>query len=64
MDAVAKHGDRSRFIDAAVDEYIREHSRRRLQADLKEGAVLRAERDRDLAAVMFAIDDTWERTQK
>jgi len=54
MDAVAKQGDRSRFIDAAVNAYISEHNRGRLHAALKEGAALRAVRDRDIAAELFA----------
>ena len=59
VDHVAKHGDRSRFIDTAINFYLTQRSRARLRKSLREGAANRATRDRDIAA-MLDFSDAWE----
>jgi CopG family transcriptional regulator/antitoxin EndoAI len=58
IDRVSAKGDRSRFIDEAVQRYVREVGRARLRSRLKEGALRRAERDRQLAEEYFLLDDS------
>ena len=58
IDRVSAKGDRSRFIDEAVRRYVREVGRARLRSRLKEGAMRRAERDRQLAEEYFLLDDS------
>lgn len=48
IDRVTEKRDRSRFLDEAVRFYVREAGRENLRKFLREGAVRRAERDRNL----------------
>ncbi len=57
LDRVAKPGDRSRVIAAAVERYAEDLGRTALRRKLKEGAVTRADRDLGLAEAWFAIED-------
>ena len=60
IDRVAKKGNRSRFIDEAVRFYAREFGRAKLRRLLREGAIHRAQRDRQVAAEWFALEgETW-----
>ena len=60
IDRVTEHGDRSRLIDEAVRRYIQETGRANLRKRLKEGAIRRAERDLQVTAEWFTVDeDVW-----
>jgi CopG family transcriptional regulator/antitoxin EndoAI len=62
IDRVAERGDRSRFIDEAVRDYVSRRSRLHLKKRLQEGAHKRAERDLDLAQEWFLLDEeAWGR---
>lgn len=62
LDRIAKPGNRSRVIAAAVERYAEDLGREALRRKVKDGAVKRAERDRGLAEAWFALDDgTWPR---
>ena len=62
LDRVAKQGDRSALITEAVTTYLREYGRKALRQRLKQGAVARAERDRQLAEEWFPLEEgVWER---
>jgi len=56
IERVSPKGDRSRLIDLAVKRYITEIGRAKLRKKLKEGALRRAERDRNLAEEWFLLD--------
>jgi len=58
VDHLAKLGDRSRFIDTALNFYLLRRSRARLGKAVREGATARAKRDREIAA-LFDLDDLW-----
>ena len=61
IDKVAARGDRSRFINRAVNFYVQEIGRKNLRAALKEGAVKRSERDGDISAEWFKLDEeAWQ----
>ncbi len=57
MDRVASKGQRSRLIDDAVQQYIREIGRTESRKQLKEGAQKRADRDLDLVAGWFNVEE-------
>lgn len=59
LDATAKQGDRSRLIDTAVNFYLSQQSRKQLEEAIKEGAIKRRERDRQIAKEMSGADDSW-----
>jgi CopG family transcriptional regulator/antitoxin EndoAI len=62
LNRVAPKGDRSRLIAKAVSHYVAAAGRTQLRKQLKEGAIRRAERDRQLAADWFALDEeAWPR---
>ena len=63
MDRVAGKGRRSRLIDQAVHRYVEEESRTNLRKRLQEGARARAERDLELAAEWFAVDEALPRSR-
>ena len=64
IDRVAENGNRSRLIDQAVREYVRQLERAKLRELLKEGALARAERDLALAQEWFPIEEeTWQQGQ-
>lgn len=63
MDRIAGKGQRSRLIDQAVHHYVEQESRNTLRKRLQEGARARAERDLQLAAEWFAIDDALPETR-
>lgn len=61
LDRVARKGDRSRLINAAVRSYVREVGRARLREQLKAGYLHTAERDRRLAQDWFLVDEeVWQ----
>jgi CopG family transcriptional regulator/antitoxin EndoAI len=57
MDRIAGKGQRSRLIDLAVHHYVEQVRRSNLRKRLQEGARARAERDLQLAADWFAVDE-------
>jgi CopG family transcriptional regulator/antitoxin EndoAI len=57
IDRVSKKGNRSRLIDEAVKHFIASVSRANLEKRLKEGALIRADRDLEVAEEWFSIDD-------
>ena len=63
MDRIAGKGQQSRLIDQAVHHYVEQKSRNLLRKRLQEGARARAERDLQLAAEWFAIDDALPETR-
>ena len=56
IDRVSEKGDRSRFINEAVQYYIAEKALANLREELKEGAIQRAERDLGLVEEWFDLD--------
>lgn len=61
IDRVAKAGERSRFIDRAVQHYVSHHSTEALRARLEETAVRDQDIDRQVAEDWFAVDHgTWQ----
>lgn len=63
MDRVAGKGQRSRLIDQAVHRYVEQEGRTNLRKRLQEGARARAERDLQLAAEWFAVDEALPKTR-
>jgi CopG family transcriptional regulator/antitoxin EndoAI len=65
LDRVAPRGDRSHLIAEAVKFYVEHTGRAQLRKRLKEGAIRRAERDRQLAGEWFFLDEElWRRTDR
>jgi len=65
IDRVAKKGDRSRLVNEAVKHYLGDLNRAELRKRLKEGAIVRAERDRKLAQEWFFLEEeTWPKNRK
>jgi CopG family transcriptional regulator/antitoxin EndoAI len=58
IDRLAQTGNRSRFIQQAVDHYVECMGRQRLRQLLMEGGRKRAERDRSLADEWFPVDES------
>lgn len=57
LDRVAKRGNRSRLIAAAIERYVEGVGRKELRRRLKEGAIRRAERDLGVAAAWFHVEE-------
>jgi len=64
MDRVSSRGDRSRLINEAVRRYVASRRRASLKKRLREGALRRAERDLQLTADWFLLDEEAWRTSK
>jgi CopG family transcriptional regulator/antitoxin EndoAI len=65
LDRVARKGDRSRLIAEAVKRYVQEVGQANLRKALKEGALRRATRDRDIAEEWSSIEEgTWRHGRK
>lgn len=64
INKVSENGNRSRFIDRAVRFYIQKIGRKNLKEALKEGALNNSERDKDIAAEWFNVDEgAWQKTR-
>ena len=64
IDRVVKKGDRSRFIDEAIRQHVRELGSKKLRRRLKEGALKRAKRDLNLAEEWFALEEeAWQKNE-
>lgn len=57
IDRVIEKGDRSRFINEAVQYYITQKALINLREQLKEGAIQRAERDLGLVEEWFGLEE-------
>jgi CopG family transcriptional regulator/antitoxin EndoAI len=57
VERVSAKGGRSRFIDLAIKRYVTEIGRTNLRKKLKEGALRRAPRDRQLAEEWFLLEN-------
>ncbi len=57
LEKIAKRGDRSRLVDQAIRYFAKEMSRANLRKWIKEGAMVNASRDLNLAEEWFLIDD-------
>jgi CopG family transcriptional regulator/antitoxin EndoAI len=57
LDRVTAKGARSRFIDRAVLHYVATRGRQNLRERLKEGYRVNAERDLDIAAEWFPLEE-------
>ena len=57
LDRIARRGDRSRLIAAAVERYVEDVGRSELRRRLKEGAIRRAERDLGMAEAFFHLEE-------
>jgi CopG family transcriptional regulator / antitoxin EndoAI len=57
IDRLAPQGDRIRFIGEAIRFYISETNKKSMRDLLKEGAIVRAERDLVLAQEWFLLDE-------
>lgn len=61
LDRVAPKGNRSRLIDEAVQHYVRSRSRQQLRERLKEEALVNAERDLQMTAEWFPLEEeAWQ----
>ncbi len=61
IDALTEPGDRSRFIDQAVHFYVDAVGKKQLRQSLKEGALRNTNRDTDIAAQWFQVDESvWQ----
>jgi CopG family transcriptional regulator / antitoxin EndoAI len=59
---VAPRGDRSRFIDRAIKQYVASHGRQHLRERLKQEALANAERDLAMAAEWFPLEEeAWQK---
>ena len=64
IDRIAKSGNRSRLIDQAVREYLREKQRASLRKQLEEGALRRASRDLALNEEWTSLEEeAWQKTR-
>ena len=61
IDRMAKPGERSRFIDRAVQHYVSHRSAEAIRARLERAAVRDQDLDREVAADWFAVDnESWQ----
>ena len=62
IDRMAKPGQRSRFINTAVQHYVANRSVEALKTQLEHAAVRDRDLDREVAADWFAVDhETWKK---
>src|SRR5688572_6952999 len=62
IDRMAKPGQRSRFINQAVQHFVANRSAEALRAQLERAAVRDRDLDREIASDWFAVDqESWQR---
>jgi CopG family transcriptional regulator / antitoxin EndoAI len=62
IDKMAKPGQRSRFINQAVQHFVSHRSTETLRAQLERATVRDQDLDREIAADWFAVDEqAWQR---
>jgi CopG family transcriptional regulator/antitoxin EndoAI len=65
IDRVAGKGERSRVIDAALKSYVRTATKKNLRKLMKEGAIRRSERDRNMAEEWFLLEEEpWQKGKR
>ena len=65
INRMAKPGQRSRFINQAVNHYVANRSTEALRAQLERAAIRDRDLDREVAADWFAVDqESWQRLDK
>ena len=65
IDRMAKPGQRSRFINQAVEHFVANRSTDALRAQLERAAVRDQDLDREVADDWFAVDqESWQRLDK
>ena len=65
IDRMARPGQRSRFINTAVQHYVANRSVEALRAQLERAAVRDRDLDREVAADWFAVDhETWRQLEE
>jgi CopG family transcriptional regulator/antitoxin EndoAI len=57
LDRVAARGSRSALIDRAIRQYVETHGRQNLRERLKQEALANAERDLQIAADWFPLEE-------
>ena len=57
LETVTNKGERSNFIDKAIKTYIKQSKQRSLREQLREGAIVRSERDLNLSNEWFEIEE-------
>ena len=61
IDRVADKGERSYVIDRAVHFYVETRGKRNLREQLREGATVRADQDKQLAEEWFDLEnEAWK----
>jgi len=64
LDRVATKGSRSALIDQAIRHYVKTQGQRRLRDRLKEEALVNSERDLQMAAEWFPLEEeAWKTAQ-
>jgi CopG family transcriptional regulator/antitoxin EndoAI len=64
LDRVVDKGSRSRFISMAVLHYVRAQSKENLRERLKQEAIADAQRDLEMAAQWFPLEEeAWQKTR-
>ena len=62
LETVADKGSRSTFIDQAIQTHVKSIKQNNLRERLKEGAIVRADRDRELANEWFPVEEElWQK---
>ncbi len=65
IDTVTEKGDRSRFINEAVQYYIKQKASNNLREQLKEGAIKRSQRDLKLAEEWYELEEeAWQENKR
>ena len=65
LNRIVPKGDRSRFINNAVQYYITEVEKKKLREQLRQGAIERSQRDLNLAETWFDLEEeVWLENQK
>ena len=65
LDRVAPKGDRSRFISQAVLHYVESVGKQNLREQLKAGYKANAERNLEIAAAWFPLEEeAWRKANK
>lgn len=57
LDRVADKGERSYVIDQAVHFYVETAGKQNLREQLREGAIRRSDRDREIAEQWFDVEE-------
>ena len=62
LESVADKGERSTFIDMAINSYIKQNKQETLRENLKNGAIARSGRDLSVSEEWFDIEEElWQK---